>query len=234
MLPFQASTLFQPSPSKMTLATSSTFTPGFKGLPLLPQTCCTIPSSRLLGFPRVHNTRLVIPHAANMAAGQSDGPGKLNLDRSMEVVQAAWESMPQPVKNFPWIKAFESFTRIILELVYVVAKYLSVPLLAVSSLSEMSYCAQERKLILVPIPLAAGFSIAGVLKDTAMELSPELKKEDLPWHLLLIAVFFIVLKLLGPHYPYWARIFVPHFANGGLWRTLWFVFLWFRRPREHL
>ncbi|RVW61280.1 hypothetical protein CK203_020639 [Vitis vinifera] len=55
---------------------------------------------------------------------------------------------------------------------------------------------------------------------------------EVPWHLIAIAIFFTLLKLPGPYYPYWGRIFIPHFANGGLLRTLWSVFLWYRRPRE--
>lgn len=55
---------------------------------------------------------------------------------------------------------------------------------------------------------------------------------EVPWDLIAIAVFFTVLKLPGPYYPYWGRIFIPHFANGGLLRVLLSLFLWYRRPRE--
>lgn len=114
-----------------------------------------------------------------MATGKSDGPEKLNLERFMELMRHFWEIMPQPIKRFPWMPALESYTQIILELVFAVAKYLCVPLLALSSLSEMSYCAQERKMIFIPILLVAGFSVAGVLNDTAIELSPDLKVQKI-------------------------------------------------------
>ena len=55
---------------------------------------------------------------------------------------------------------------------------------------------------------------------------------EVPWHLIAMAIFFTLIKLPGPYYPYWGRIFIPHFANGGLWRTLWFAFLWNRRPQK--
>lgn len=55
---------------------------------------------------------------------------------------------------------------------------------------------------------------------------------EVPWHLITIAIFFTLIKLPGPYYPYWGRIFIPHMANGGLFRTLWSLFLWFRRPRK--
>lgn len=55
---------------------------------------------------------------------------------------------------------------------------------------------------------------------------------EVPWHLIAIATFFTFIKLLGPFYPYWGRIFIPPFSNGMLWRTLWFTFLWYRRPQK--
>ncbi|XP_052192148.1 uncharacterized protein LOC127801251 [Diospyros lotus] len=177
------------------------------------------------------NTRLKIICAKNMTAGQSDD-GKINFDTIVDKARKVWESSPQPVKTFPWNRALENFMQLILDLVLAVIKYLSVPVLAVSSLSEMSYCAHERKLFLIPFPLLVGVTIAGILRETAVELSPLLKHQDaeVPWHLIAMAIFFTLLKLPGPYYPYWGRIFVPHIANGGLLSTLYFAFLWYRRP----
>ncbi|XXG63111.1 hypothetical protein AAC387_Pa05g1370 [Persea americana] len=98
--------------------------------------------------------------------------------------------------------------------------------------SQPFFKLEEKKMIFIPIFFLAGFSVAGVLNDTATELSPHLKREEFPWHLLSIAIFFILLKLPGPSFPYWARIFVPHFANGGLWRMLGFTILWYRKPQD--
>ncbi|XP_060963833.1 uncharacterized protein LOC115703231 isoform X1 [Cannabis sativa] len=171
--------------------------------------------------------------AMNMAAGQSSNDsGKTKFDQLMEKARKLWEGFPQPVKNFPWNRAFDNFIQLTLDLILAVFKYLSVPLLAVSSLSEMSYCAHERKLKLVPFPLFIGITLAGVLRQTALEISPLLKNAEVPWHLICMAIFFTLLKLPGPHYPYWGRIFIPHFANGGLLRTLWFTILWYRRPQN--
>ncbi|XP_062092223.1 uncharacterized protein LOC133798045 isoform X2 [Humulus lupulus] len=171
--------------------------------------------------------------AMNMAAGQSSNDsGKTKFDQLMEKARKLWEASPQPVKSFPWNRAFDNFIQLTLDLFLAVVKYLSVPLLAVSSLSEMSYCAHERKLKLVPFPLFIGITLAGVLRQTALEISPLLKDAEVPWHLICMAIFFTLLKLPGPYYPYWGRIFIPHFANGGLLRTLWFAILWYRRPQK--
>ena len=86
-----------------------------------------------------------------------------------------WDSSPLPMKRFPWNRALDNFVQLILDLIMAVVKYLSLPLMAVSSLSEMSYSAHERKLTIIPVPLLIGFVLMGFLKETALELSPLLK-----------------------------------------------------------
>ncbi|XP_044490628.1 uncharacterized protein LOC123214729 [Mangifera indica] len=170
--------------------------------------------------------------AMNMASGQSRDPERLNLSSIMNKASELWDSSPQPVKSFPWNRALENFVQLIIDLFLAVVKYLSVPLLAVSSLSEMSYCAHEKKLFFVPVPLLIGMAIADILRETSLEISPLLKDAEVPWHLITIAIFFTLVKLPGPYYPYWGRIFIPHLANGALLRTLWFAFLWNRKPKK--
>lgn len=86
-----------------------------------------------------------------------------------------FDNLPHPVKSFPWTTTLENFLRIILDLALGVVKYLSIPVLALTQLSEMSYCAHQRKMIAIPIPFLVGFTVAGVLKDTAVELASDLK-----------------------------------------------------------
>lgn len=69
-------------------------------------------------------------------------------------------------------------------------------------------------------------SYAGVLLTIGC-LSQE---EGFPWYLFLIVSFFTLLKLPVPYYPYWGRLLIPHFANGGLWRTVWLIFMWYKGP----
>ncbi|GAA0151789.1 hypothetical protein LIER_43152 [Lithospermum erythrorhizon] len=170
--------------------------------------------------------------AMDMAAGGSDEPKKMFFDIVMDKARKLWEDAPEPVKLFPWSRAMDNFVQLILDLFLTVVKYLYVPVMAVTSISEMSYSAHERKLYFIFIPLLLGLTVAGVLKEAALESSPSLKNFEVPWHLVIIAVFFTLLKLPGPYYPYWGRIFIPHFANGVLLRTLWFAILWSRRPRN--
>ncbi|KAL3538907.1 hypothetical protein ACH5RR_002273 [Cinchona calisaya] len=170
--------------------------------------------------------------AMNMIAGQSDESGKLKLDRVIDKAKQLWDSSPQPVKSFPWSRAFDNFIQFILDIVLAVIKYLSIPVFAISCISEMSYCAHERKLYFTPLPFLLGAAVAGVLRTAALETSPSLKNAEVPWHLIAIAIFFTLIKLPGPYYPYWGRLLIPHFANGALFRTLWFAFMWYRRPRK--
>ncbi|XP_042492557.1 uncharacterized protein LOC122072083 [Macadamia integrifolia] len=202
-----------------------------KWWPLQWRICPHMLNARPHEYNQLQNTRSSVSCTINMTAGQSDGPKKMNLDQAIEKARKIWGSFPEPVRRFPWITALENFIQFNLDLVYAVAKYLSIPLLAVSTLSEMSYCAHERKMRLIPIPILAGIAVAGVLRDTALEISPSLKGAEYPWHLLAIAIFFTLLKLPGPYYPYWGRVLIPHFANGGLFSVLWFAFLWYRRSQ---
>ncbi|WCJ33781.1 embryo defective 1273 [Euphorbia peplus] len=177
-------------------------------------------------------SRLSISCAMNMTAGQSGDPEKLNFEHLMNKARKLWDSSPQPVKSFPWNRAMENFIQLVLDLAVAVIKYLCLPVLTVTSLSEMSYSAHHKKLFFVPFPLLIGVVLAGVLQETILELSPLLKDAEVPWHLISIAVFFTLIKLPGPYYPFWGRIFIPHLANGVLWRTAWSTILWSRRPRK--
>ncbi|XP_071717441.1 uncharacterized protein [Rutidosis leptorrhynchoides] len=169
---------------------------------------------------------------SNMKASQPDKHGKSKFDLLINKATKLWDSSPQEVKSFPWTRTLENFTQLIIDIVLVVIQYLYVPVMAITSVSEMSYCAHERKLVLIPLPILIGGVVAGVLRDRALKLSPFLKDAKVPWHLYVNLVFFTLIKLPGPYYPYWGRIFIPHFANGGLFRTLWFLYLWYRKPRK--
>ncbi|XP_078442545.1 embryo defective 1273 isoform X2 [Wolffia australiana] len=168
-------------------------------------------------------------HAMDMSAGGSGGQQRISIDAAIEALKELSAGLPAPVRRFPWQTASGNFVRLVVGLVGVVVKFLSVPVLLVSSLSEMSYCAHERKMMAIPVPFLFGFAVAKVVEETALEISPAFKEFGFPWHLVIMAAFFLLVKLPGPYYPYWGRLVLPHFANGGLSATLWSVFIWFRR-----
>lgn len=119
----------------------------------------------------------------NMSAHQSDDDRKIKLDQLIDKVRKLWDGCPEPVKNFPWSKASGNFVQLILDLTLAVVKYLYVPVFAVTSISELSYCAHERKLVLVPFPFLFGAAVAESLKETALELSPRLRVISLDYAL---------------------------------------------------
>ncbi|CAJ1932803.1 unnamed protein product [Sphenostylis stenocarpa] len=234
-LPYPSHLLSATAPSRfqtLTLNNTVSIEPPFLGFKRTPcfiekQSCCL--SVKPFGASQKRVTK--ISCCMNTSAQQSDDHGKIKLDQLIDKAWKLWDSSPEPVKIFPWNKALDNFIQFILDLILVVVKFLAVPVFAVTSLSEMSYCAHERKLFLVPLPVLFGVAVAGFLKETALELSPRLKDAEVPWHLIAIAIFFTLVKLPGPYYPYWGRIIIPHFANGALLRTLWYAILWFRRHK---
>lgn len=129
----------------------------------MPNQCLT---TGLSGFSRSDGGMCLVPLAMSAAAsGDSDGSTRL----SMGPIRKLFDGFPQPIKSFPWKKVISSFQNIILELVWAVAKYLS----------EMSYCAHDRKMGVIPIPFIVGFTLAGVLKNTAEEVLSDLKVCDI-------------------------------------------------------
>ena len=110
-----------------------------------------------------------------MESDHSGDSKRLTFDTLLRKAKDVWNDSPQPVKDFPWNRAFENFLQLVLDLAISVVKFLFVPVLAVSSVSEMSYCAHERKLALVPFPLVIGIVVRGILQGTALNISPRLK-----------------------------------------------------------
>ncbi|KAH6767126.1 embryo defective 1273 [Perilla frutescens var. hirtella] len=168
----------------------------------------------------------------NMTADQPGDPRKLSIGHIVDKAKSLWDSSPQPVKTFPWNKTLSHFIQLVLDLVLAVIRYLAIPVFSITSISEMSYCAHEKKLYLIPLPFLVGVAAAGVLRNAALDTSSYLKYAEVPWHLIALLVFFALLKFPGPYYPYWGRIFIPHMANGAILRTLWFLFLWFQKPQK--
>lgn len=119
--------------------------------------------------------RLFLCRAIHMESEHSGEPKKLSFDNLLRKSKDVWNNSPQPVKEFPWNRAFGNFVQLVLDLAISVVKFLFVPVLAVSSISEMSYCAHERKLALVPFPLVIGMIVSGILQETALKISPRLK-----------------------------------------------------------
>ncbi|KAI3712236.1 hypothetical protein L1987_70787 [Smallanthus sonchifolius] len=226
LFPLNHSTCLQPS-SRMALRLNSSSAMALKGWPC--QSNMLTPKLCALSYGKTCSNILC---TMNLNASQPDPHGKSTFDLVTDKARKFWDNSPQEVKSFPWTTALENFTQLIIDIILVVTQYLYLPVMLITSVSEMSYCAHERKLVLIPIPILIGVAVAGILRNRALKLSPYLKDAKVPWHLYANMLFFTLIKLPGPHYPYWGRIIIPHFANGGLFRTLWFLFLWYTTSRK--
>ncbi|KAL1557975.1 hypothetical protein AAHA92_08499 [Salvia divinorum] len=167
-----------------------------------------------------------------MAAIQPGDPKRLSISYIVDKASSLWDSSPRPVKAFPWNRTLNHFIQLVVDLVLAVIRFLAIPVFCIASISEMSYCAHEGKLYLIPLPFLVGVAVAGVLQNAALESSSYLKYAEVPWHLIALLISFALLKFPGSYYPYWGRIFIPHVANGAILRTLWLLFLWFRKPQK--
>lgn len=175
----------------------------------------------------IQRPKLSVTCAFNISRGESGGLEEIKNAR-LEKVQNMLGDFGEPIKAFPWKKAFTRFFHHLSSLAFWVAKWLSIPVVLISSLSEMTYCGWQNKELLILYGLLSGSVLAGILKETAIELSEDFQEGKFPWHLLIIAAFFALIKLPGPYYPYWLRVFLPHFATGGLLRLLWSANIWYK------
>ncbi|KAJ4800858.1 embryo defective 1273 [Rhynchospora pubera] len=167
----------------------------------------------------------------NPAAGQPIRCSGLHSDL-VGYTREVFDKLPQPIKNFPWSEALSIFQILLFGLVSTVTKYIGLPLLAISSLSEMAYCSIERKISVALVAFLFGIGLVAALNDRRLKLFPTFKVEEKPWHLVPVAAFLLLLKLVGPYCPYLLHLSAPHFANGGLWCTVWFMFMWYRKHHE--
>ncbi|XP_024529839.1 uncharacterized protein LOC112346051 isoform X2 [Selaginella moellendorffii] len=132
-------------------------------------------------------------------------------------------SKPQdPLRSFPWDVAAKRFAARLSDLVWTALKWLTIPVLLVSSASELAYTLVHGKALFVPVSMLLGIALAGIMNEVAKEVSPSLRK-GFPFHLVVIGVGFGLIKMPGPSYPFWGRIILPHFANGGLWQTCYLI-----------
>lgn len=179
------------------------------------------------------NLKIRLPYATNTPTKEpsSELQETENIDMENTPIKLL-EVCPEPVRKFPWKKAACRVIQQLFQPILGVAKRLLIPILAVTFLMEASYCIAQNKELFIPIGMLAGCVFAEILKETAVELYQNFKEGGFPWHLLAMASFFSLIKVSGPYYPYWGRIFLPHFANGGLWQTIWLTRNWHKNESQ--
>jgi hypothetical protein len=98
----------------------------------------------------------------------------------------------EPIRAFPWAKAGNVLLRRLLDQFWTVGKWLAIPVLALSVLSELSYTLLEEKVLIIPVGMVCGIVFTGIMRETALELSPSIE----------------VLSCLFPEFKYVLRCFL--------------------------
>jgi len=105
-------------------------------------------------------------------------------------------------------------------------------MLAVSVLGELAYTLLLERVLVIPVGMICGIVFAGIMRETALELSPRIEEEQTPRHLIALGLLFVALKFIAPYLPTWGRVSVPHFANGGLWQVITLVNDWRKKHAD--
>lgn len=123
------------------------------------------------------------------------------------------------VRTFPWEKVYGRFSQRVLSLVWITTKWLAIPVLVLSAVSELLYTLSAGKEIFIPLGLLIGVMLAKIVGNASLDILKELQDVRSAWPLVVLGMFFVLLKLPGPYYPSWAAVFFPHVANAGLVQT---------------
>ncbi|GLT62969.1 hypothetical protein SLA2020_355690 [Shorea laevis] len=153
-----------------------------------------------------------------------------NMKKKLRVVrERLWESIPDPVKEFPWKKAEDMLLVQLLALGWKAFKWSVMPVFVYSSLSDVVFSISRNQELLIPLGLLLGCLMTDFLKETSQEMFQSSKEKGLSRHLLTIGSFFVVVKFISVCFAIKARVLLLHIANGGLMEVLW---LWKHLVKE--
>ncbi|KAH7299766.1 hypothetical protein KP509_24G028000 [Ceratopteris richardii] len=127
------------------------------------------------------------------------------------------------VKSYPWGKMCWRFLHRAQDLAWIGTKWVEIPLFVLSTLSEIVCTLSVGKEICIPLGIVMGFMLSKVVGNACLDVMQELQDARTTWPLVLLAFFFILLKLPGPYYPSGAAAFLHHVANAGLLKTVFLI-----------
>ncbi|GLT93640.1 hypothetical protein SLE2022_114230 [Rubroshorea leprosula] len=153
-----------------------------------------------------------------------------NMKKKLRIVkERLWESIPDPVKEFPWKKAEDMLLVQLLALGWKAFKWSVMPVFVYSSLSDVVFSISRNQELLIPLGLLLGCLMTDFLKETSREMFQSSEEKSLSRHLLAIGSFFVVVKFISICFTIKARVLLLHVANGGLMEVLW---LWKHLVKE--
>jgi len=119
-------------------------------------------------------TQKLIPCSSSITSSSTrkmqNGGGKMH-----SALMSTWSRVPGPIQGYPWGQASVNFAWRLADLLWVTGKWLAIPVLLVSALSEVSYTLMQEKIFLIPAGMLGGFAFAGMVKETALEMCEALE-----------------------------------------------------------
>ncbi|KAE8056997.1 hypothetical protein FH972_013722 [Carpinus fangiana] len=155
-------------------------------------------------------------------------PKKVNMQISI-LREKLWEAVPDSVKEIPWKKAEKTLMERLLFLGQKALKWTLIVLFVFSSLSDVIFSISSNQELMIPLGLFVGCLMTDFLKEISHELFRNSEEKRLNWQFMGIGCFFVLMKFLSANFLIRSRVFLLHFANGGLMQLLW---LWRSLPEE--
>lgn len=131
------------------------------------------------------------------------------------------QSLPESVKEFPWMKAEEIVLQRFFTLLKRALRWTLLVLFVLGSISDIILSISRNRELLIPLGLFLGCAMADFLKETSQELFQTTEVGDLLGHLVGIGSFFVLLKFVSLYLPIGGRLFFSHISNGAIMQVLW-------------
>ena len=129
--------------------------------------------SKRLSQPRHSSSSGLLVQCVSSTFGSSSNDGVERQQNS--ATSNTMDKASEPIRAFPWAKAGNVLLRRLLGQLWTVGKWLVIPVLALSVLSELSYTLLQENVLIIPIGMICGIVFAGIMRETALELSPSIE-----------------------------------------------------------
>ncbi|XP_041021860.1 uncharacterized protein LOC121263127 isoform X2 [Juglans microcarpa x Juglans regia] len=208
------------------MAMASIALPAFALLPSTPKFRDQPCQQRCL---RLHGHHQLSPTCSmKVSMAEFGEPNKVKMQINV-AREKLWEATPDSVKEIPWKKAEKILLERLLLLGQNTLKWTLVIFFIFSSLYDVIFSISRNQELIIPCGLFVGCLMTNFLKEISNELFRNSEEQGLNWQLVGIGCFFVLLKFLSGSLVLPARLFLFHFANGGLMQLLW---LWRSLPEE--
>lgn len=170
----------------------------------------------------LHTRRQISPTSCSIKVtnAESNEPNKFKMQVNI-LKTRLWETVPEPVKEFPWKKAQDTLLHQLMYFGKKALKWSLLTLFILSFSSDIVISFSRNKELMLPIGLFVGCMMTDFLKETSQELFRNSQEMGLDRQLLGIGCFFVLVKFVSTYFSVRGQIFLLHVGNGGLMQVLW-------------